>query len=338
MPVGSALYPRIRELGIFVHLLKYPCDRLSMASVREIGDLLEQSHVDLIHANAALSARAAGKKAGIPVVHTRHCCFSPSGIWRLSAVRWLGGQINRRLSDRVIATADAAAENLLQYGIPKSMIEVIINGSEAVRQVDEAELAEARDLFGVNEGDFAVGICARLEPYKGHDVFLRGASLACQRYPKLPFRFLIAGEGSKREELKNLAIALGLRDRVRFLGFLRDTAPFYRLLRLNVNCSCGTETSCLAISEGFSAGVPVIASDYGGNRAMVGNSMAGILFPTGDAEALAEAICRVAVDSNLEKQMKQAAYARYLQRFTPDAMTDRVTSVYESLTHRQCQK
>ena len=41
MPVGSALYPRIRDLGIFVHSLKYPCDRLSMASVREIGDLLE---------------------------------------------------------------------------------------------------------------------------------------------------------------------------------------------------------------------------------------------------------------------------------------------------------
>ena len=210
------------------------------------------------------------------------------------------------------------------------MIRVIVNGSRAVRHVGEEELSLVQGRFGVAKEDFTVGICARLEPYKGHDVFLRGAKLVCDARPDLPFRFLIAGEGTMRKELEAQAIAMGLEDRVRFLGFLQDPAPFYRLLRLNVNCSCGTETSCLAISEGFSAGVPVIASDYGGNRAMVGDGFAGILFPTGSAEALATAILRVAADPALEARMKQAALDRYRRYYTPEIMTEQLTLLYES--------
>jgi len=331
LPRGSALTERVKGLGIPVHSLAHPCHRLDGASVREVEELLRRESFQLVHANAALSARVAGKRNGIPVLHTRHCCFPPSGIWRLAPVRQAGGFFNRRLSDCVIATADAAAENLAQYGIPPAMIRVIVNGAEPVRQVSCGELTEARKDFGLEKEDFAVGICARLESCKGHAVFLQAAKRACERLPHVSFRFLIAGEGSLRPELEQHAVALGLRERVRFLGFLKDPAPFYRLLRLNVNCSCGTETSCLAISEGFSAGVPVIASDYGGNRAMVGDDMSGILFPTGDAEALTQAICRIAQNPALEAQMRQAAYRRYLDRFTPETMTEQLTRVYESL-------
>ena len=292
---------------------------------------MRRERADLVHANAALCARVAGRRCGIPVLHTRHCCFPPSGIWRSTALRYVGGAFNRRLSDQVVATAEAAAENLKQYGIPSDRIRVIVNGSEAVRQVSEGELEQARQVFGVGAEDFTVGMCARLEPCKGHAVLLQAAKRVCERLPGISFRFLLAGEGSIRRELEGRAVALGLRDRVRFLGFLEDTAPFYRLLRLNVNCSCGTETSCLAISEGFSAGVPVIASDYGGNRAMVGDDLAGVLFPTGDVEALAQAICRIAQNPALEAQMRQAARARYLRYYTPALMTDQLTQVYEDL-------
>lgn len=331
LPQGSALIPRIKALDVPILELGHPCDRFNASSVREVRTLLRRERVDLVHANAALCARVAGKQYGIPVLHTRHCCFPPSGIWRLAPMRQAGGFFNRRLSDRVIATADAAAENLRQYGIPQTRIEVIINGSEAVRQVSEEELARMRQTFGVSAEDFTVGMCARLEPCKGHATLLQAAKRVCERLPRLPFRFLLAGEGSIRRELEDRAVALGLRDRVRFLGFLQDTAPFYRLLRLNVNCSCGTETSCLAISEGFSAGVPVIASDYGGNRAMVGDGLAGILFPTGDVEALAQTICRIAQNPALEAQMRQAALHRYQAHYTPSLMTERLTQVYESM-------
>ena len=118
---------------------------------------------------------------------------------------------------------------------------------------------------------------------------------------------------------------------MRFTGFLVDVAPAYRLMDLNVNCSHGTETSCLAISEGMSAGVPAIVSDYGGNRAMVGDSLAGRIYPVGDSRVLADAIRTVMDDPSLEAQMRIAARERYLTAFSPQRMTEELTRVYESL-------
>ena len=331
LPRGSALCERVAALEIPLCELTYPCDRFSTASVRELSALIRRQGIDIVHANAALSARFAGRRCGTAVMHTRHCCYPPDGIWRLGAVRMLGGVWNRALSDRVIATADAAAQNLVSFGIPRKKIDVIINGSEPVREVTEAELDAARNKWGINPNDFVVGICARLEPCKGHETFLRAAKRLTETNPRIPFRFLIVGSGSRRAELEVMCETLGLEPSVVFAGFVRDMAPVYRLLRVNVNCSSGTETSCLALSEGMSAGVPAVVSDYGGNRAMIGDSKAGIVYPVGDADALADAIARIARDGGLELQMRRAARERYEQNYTAAAMTEEVTRVYEKM-------
>lgn len=331
LPRGSALGERIGELDIPTCELSYPCDRLSAASVRELTDLIRKQKVDIVHANAALSARWAGRRCGVIVMHTRHCCYPPKGIWRMGAVRWLGGAWNRVLSDRVIATADAAAENLVMLGIPRDRIDVIINGSEAVREVTESELEAVRARWGISADDFTVGICARLEPCKGHETFLRAAKRLIERYPCRSFRFLIVGDGSRRAELEVMCEMLGLESSVCFTGFVKDMALVYRLLRVNVNCSSGTETSCLAVSEGMSAGVPALVSDYGGNRAMIGDSMAGVVYPIGNADALADEIGRIASDPVLESKMRRAARERYESAYTAAAMTESVTRVYERM-------
>ena len=229
------------------------------------------------------------------------------------------------------ATAEAAAQNLRELGIPEEKISVIINGSLPVREVDEATLAKTRKRFGIKKDDFTVGICARLEECKGHDTFLAAAAILLQQSPQIPFRFLIVGEGSRRQELEKLATDLGIADYVTFTGFISDMAPIYHILHLNVNCSSGTETSCLAISEGMSVGLPTVASDYGGNMAMIGESGAGFLFPVGDAKALADAILKIAEDRELEERMKVCARERYLSHFTAEKMSREVQEVYEKM-------
>lgn len=333
IPEGSALRGRLETLGVPMRVLHAPADRYSMASIRELCHMIRETESEIVHANAALNARIAGKRCGVRVLHTRHCCFPVTGIWRFPPMRYLGGAYNRRLSDRVIATAEAAATDLSALGIARDRIDVVINGSEEVRAVGEDELARLRQRWGLRKEDFVVGICARLEEYKGHEVFLRAARLLIERLPHLRLRFLIVGTGTRLVALERMASSLGISPWVTFCGFVEDMAPIYRLLRVNVNCSHGTETSCLALSEGMSAGVPCVVSDYGGNRAMVEESEAGTVFPVGDAVALADAVARIATDPVLEARMKKAAYARYLEHYTAKEMTDRVTEIYEGLMH-----
>lgn len=331
LPCGSKLAARIKTMNVPVIYLHNACDRVSLNSVHELFQIIQKVNPDIVHANAAVSARVAARLCRVPVVHTRHCCFPPSGIMRNAIARRAAGMCNRMLSDHVIATAQAAAKNLCELGIPDEKISIIINGSLPVREVNEGTLDETRKRFGIQKEDFTVGICARLEEYKGQDTFLLAASILRQLRPQLPFRFLIIGDGSCGEELKKLTAELGLDDFVTFTGFISDMAPVYRVLRVNVNCSSGTETSCLAISEGMSVGLPTVASDYGGNVAMIGKSGAGFLFPVGDAEALATAILQIAEDEELEKKMKERARERYLSHFTAEKMSREVQDVYEKI-------
>lgn len=335
LPKNSALAERIRSIGIPTIELTYACDRYSHASVRELKKILLNERYDLLHANAAVCARIAGKQCRISVLHTRHCFFDLGGIWKSRLVRAFGGAWNRALSDCVIATADAAAENLISLGIPRERIEVIINGSEPIAKIDTVEREAFLKKWNIAQDAFTVGICARLVSYKGHEFFLEAARILVEKAPHLKFCFLIAGEGPMREELEFLASYYGIEDKVRFFGFVSDMTAFYRSLRVNVSCSVGTETSCLALSEGMSAGVPMVVSDYGGNAAMVGESNAGIVYPAGDAEALANAILKIAADPALEQTMKQAAYERYRQCYTAAQMAERVTDLYERVVSQR---
>lgn len=331
LPRGSALLERMKSLGIEVIELNQPCDRFSLASIAELMGIIKGCKPDIIHANAALASRIAGRLTGKKVVHTRHCCFPPTGIWQSKGLRFLGGCWNRFLSHRVIATADAAAENLISLGIPREKITVIINGSEPVRSVSERELERYRKRWGIHEKDFVIGICARLEACKGQRIFLKAAKILLEKHPQIPFRFLIVGTGGEEADLRRLAKELEIENDVFFTGFVEDMAPVYRLLRVNVNCSIGTETSCLALSEGMSASLPMVVSDYGGNGAMVGDGKAGILYPAGNENALADALEQIALDPTLENSMKKASYDRYLQNYTAAQMTEHLTAVYESL-------
>ena len=334
LPEESLLLPRLRALGVRTVELKYPCEDLSIRSVFELRRLIRKERPDLLHANAAVSARIAAKSKGCTVVHTRHC-FYPVDNEPTSIRVTCGGWINSRLSDLVIATSEGAAENLQSLGVKPQKIRTIPNGSHAVRAVDEEELSEYRHKWSLSPQDLCIGIAARLVECKGHRTFLLAAARLRARLPSHPLRFLIAGEGEMRKELEQMSESMGLAPFVRFLGFVEDLAPFYRLLSVNVNCSVGTETSCLALSEGMSAGVATVASDYGGNREMLGEGSAGVLVPTADPDALAEALAFILEDPERMTGLQEAARRQYEKKYTATRMAEATVAVYREALQRK---
>jgi glycosyltransferase involved in cell wall biosynthesis len=144
-------------------------------------------------------------------------------------------------------------------------------------------------------------------------------------------RFLLIGDGSQVERYRSLARALGVEDTVIFTGFVADMAPYYALMQLNVNASFGTETSSLSLSEGMSAGVPALASDFGGNPRMITPGVNGYLFPSRDDEALASALLYLYADRAKREALSQGARRLYLEKFTAPAMVRRVEGLYRRL-------
>jgi glycosyltransferase involved in cell wall biosynthesis len=89
-----------------------------------------------------------------------------------------------------------------------------------------------------------------------------------------------------------------------------------------------TEGTPNSIVEAMASGLPIIATDVGGIPDMIGED-AGILVPAADTEALAQAMQRLAEDSELRKAMGRAARARYLKLFSPEVVLPVLTSAYQ---------
>ena len=335
LPKGSRLAERLLKLKCRVLTVQGGRDRsLDMGAIGEYVRLLRRERPDILHTHASLSARMAGRLAGVPVcIYTRHCVFPLNG-WQTSAPsRLLFRHASKVLSDRVIAVAEAARDQLCEMGMDGRQIEVIVNGVLPVRPCYAAELNALRHRLGLDERHFVVGMSARLEEYKGQGTLIRAAAMCRDAAPDM--RFLLLGDGSCGERYRTMVGDLGVGDRVIFAGFVEDVAPYYALMSVNVNASFGTETSSLALSEGMSAGVPCVASRYGGNPYMVTEGENGFLFEAQNHAELAQTLLHLYHDPALIARLSEGARRHYRERFGAERMTRALERIYEDALLRK---
>jgi glycosyltransferase involved in cell wall biosynthesis len=176
-----------------------------------------------------------------------------------------------------------------------------------------------------------VGVVARLQPEKGVENFLRAAARVAAKFPEA--HFVVAGDGPLRQELVALSEDLGLRERVRFLGFRSDASELMKSLDVLVVPSL-TEGSPLATLEAMAAGVPVVASAVGGIPDQIRHDREGLLVPPGDAAAISDALLTLLRDPARASRLGEAARRRVASRFSHDTMVRRIEDVYRDVLGR----
>ena len=330
LPKDSALIPAVRETGFPVIELEYGADQSwDRRSVGELRRVIRELRPDIVHCHPSLSGRVAAWLEHVPGrFYTRHSVFPPSKKLTTFPGKQLNGLLNRVLSTDIVAVAEAAKKNLTDTGVPADMITVIINGVEPLREVTPAECEALRDALGIGRDDFVCGIVARLEDYKGHSYLLETAKAVLAAHPATDF--LIVGDGSQADALKKQAADLGITGNVLFTGFTDDVAPYYGIMDLNLNCSWGTEATSLALAEGMSAGVPAVATTYGGNPCMIEDGKNGLLVPEKDPGAMAAAILSLIDDPERLADLSAAARRVYAEKFTARAMAEQLEAMYEA--------
>ena len=150
----------------------------------------------------------------------------------------------------------------------------------------------------------------------------------------IDFKVLLIGDGTQKQGLMELCNELGICDKVIFCGFVDDVAPLMNIVDINVNCSIGTETSSLALSEGMSLGIPSVVSDYGGNPYMVRDGVNGFLYPQGNAEELAKKILLLE-DKKLYEKLSRGARERFESELNARRMTRLTEKLYSLLLKKR---
>ena len=267
---------------------------------------------DIVHAHNSspqLFVAIASLFSHTNLVSTEHNTSNQKRNWKWyrPIESWMYGRY-----DHVICISKIAEEKLREYmggeWLVKSLnkyksITTINNGID-VNIISEAE--PCKELLDLKESRKSILMVAGFRKQKNQDTIIRALSLL----GKEKYEAWFAGIGERMEEVKQLALSLGVSERVRFLGLRTDIPNVLRAADVIV-MSSHWEGLSLSNVEGMSAHKPFIASDVNGLKEVTKGY--GILFPHEDAKVLAEEIKYLASDEAYYKEIAERCYNRALE-------------------------
>ncbi len=329
LPRNSLLAPEIEKLGVKIIEVDGIADKsLDFPSIKRLKKIFDSEKPDVVHTHASMSARIAARFSGCKVVYTRHSVFPPAKSISRGIGKWINGFVNNYFSDRIIAVAEAAKDNLTDTGVSDKKIDVILNGVYPLTPCENKE--EIFKRFNINPDEKVVSIIARLEDIKGHDYFIEAADMILKEGYQA--KFVIAGTGSYEEHLKQKVKDLGREDDIIFTGFITDVDKLMNITYIQANASFGTEATSLSLLEGMSLGIPAVVSDFGGNPGVIKSGVNGFIVEKQNSKALKDGILRLLKDEELYKELSLGSKKVFAETFTAQVMTRNTEGIYEKAT------
>ncbi len=245
-----------------------------------------------------------------------------SPMSRLDAGNWISYQHSR--VDAHACESDAVREAMIHSGVRPECCWTIYN-SMSCWPTDRPGRAALKQ-FGVPDNAFVVGTMATMRPVKGIDLLLQAAI----RCADLHDVYWVLFGKVLDPNISRLASDLRIRDRVRLVGHRADASELISGADLFVMPS-RAEALGQALLEAMHQSVCPIVSNAGGMKEVVRHEQDGIVVPTEDVGALAEAIRRLHADRTSVARLAASAHERIATSFTPDKMAERSLAIYHQL-------
>jgi glycosyltransferase involved in cell wall biosynthesis len=323
----------IPELGRSLHPIR------DLKTVWKLYQLMRQIKPDVVHTHtskAGFVGRVAAWAAGTPVIiHTfhGHVFYGYFSQLKTSLFVFLE-RLAAGMSDTIITLTEGLRRELSeQFRIArKGRITVLPLGLDLEGFAGTPHKTGAfRAAWNIPDGVPLVGIVGRLVSVKNHPLFLEAAAQVKNQLPAA--RFAIIGDGEDRAKIEAQVDALGLRESVTFTGWQRDLAPIYSDLDVLV-ISSTSEGTPVSVIEALSACCPVVATEVGGLPDLLDHGQLGRLVPSGDADALANAI----TDTLLNPPDVSEAQRLMLDRYGIDRLVSDLDSLYRGLLAKKGRK
>ncbi|MCS6922926.1 MAG: glycosyltransferase, partial [Fimbriimonadales bacterium] len=180
---------------------------------------------------------------------------------------------------------------------------------------------------GIQEDALLIVHIGRFTKQKNHEMLIRAFA---QLRPPASARLLLVGEGELQPQMEQLVRDLGLAEQIRFLGVRSDIPELLNASDIFVLPS-RWEGNPMSVMEAMAAGLPVVATAVGGVPELVENGASGLLVPSDDVAALAQALQTLVDNPSLRATMGHKARQVAQERFDARAMTRAYESLYESI-------
>jgi glycosyltransferase involved in cell wall biosynthesis len=287
----------------------------------------------LVHTHtskAGVLGRIAAWFVRVPVVvHTPHghVFYGHFGAF----TSWCFLQVERTLSrvtDRIIALTESERNDHLDRLVGTIDQFAVVPSGIDLNRFSQARVngRQVPEWFGCPSDAVIVGSVGWLTDVKGHRFLLEAAKKVTQTCPDL--HIVIVGSGDQHDALRQQARQLGLEASVHLLGHRDDIeaclAGFDLFVLPSFNEGMGR-----ALIEAMAAGLPVIATKVGGIPALIEHGVNGLLVPSGDAQALADALRSILEHPDMARRLGEAARQSIGARFGASYMVGAIETLYE---------
>ncbi|MEN6586970.1 MAG: TIGR03088 family PEP-CTERM/XrtA system glycosyltransferase [Sulfuricella sp.] len=325
---------RIRRDDVDFYALAKPAGR-DISWYFRLWRLLRTLSPDIVHTRnlsaieGQFVAMAAGVRARIHGEHGRDV-FDLHGKNRKY-------NLLRKMARPVVGHYIAVSRDLEQWlidtvGVPPQRVSQIYNGVDSTRFHPREGARNIGPAGFADETSFVIGSVGRMAEVKDYPNLVRAFIRLLELEPsaRQRARLVIIGEGVSRETCLNLLREAGAERLAWLPGERSDVAELMRNMDLFVLPSLGEGISN-TILEAMACGLPIVATQVGGNPELVEDARTGALVPVSDTEVMAQTLLKFFGNENMVESQGQASRARIETQFSMQAMARGYLSVYDSV-------
>ena len=303
--------------------------RSLMEEIERIRPHVLQAH----HFDENVIAAWAVRRARVPCYiigrhYSDHIYYLTRGLKRKAFLAAEG--FSNRTANRIAVPARDIARLLTErQGVPGEKVEVIPFGLDFKKYHPSSPDAPARlrREFGLEDSFMALA-CCRLNPEKGLEYLLQAVPEVKRRVAN--FKLVFVGNGPREDDLRRLAGELRLGDSVQFVGWRDDALDWVAAADAVVQPSF-CESFCQVLMEALAFGKPMVMTPVGAAPDVIGRDERGLLVPTGDARAIAEALLKLAENRELGAELGARGQAYIHENLAADVTTRRYERLYETV-------
>jgi glycosyltransferase involved in cell wall biosynthesis len=278
-----------------------------------------------------VAAAASGRIPLVVSLHGSDVFVAERHAAARTVARWTFGR-----AQRVTACSEDLRERAIVLGLTADRSETIPYGVDAGRFAPNPAVRSAvRTQLGIAADDPLVFTAGRLVRKKGFEFLIDATAILARRWPALVCA--IGGGGDLKRELEARARALGVADRVRFLGVLAQDAVADHLAAADVavvpsvhDTSGNVDGLPNVVLEALASGTPLVASRVGGIPSVVTDGRTGLLVPERNVEALAAAMDHLLGDAGLRDQIGQEARSEAVRLRSWERVSERFEAAYRA--------
>lgn len=324
--------------------------------------ILSQEKPDIVHTHTAKAGTLGRiavfihnliRKKRILVVHTFHGHVFSGYFDRIMSLVFIWAErLLAAMTDTIIAISKGQASELIgKYHIaPASKIKTVKLGFDLEPfGENKRPRGEFKRSLGIDSQTIVIGIIGRLVPIKNHKMLFDAARIFLDQNPEIRAKFLVIGDGQLRDDLMAYCQQHGLSAEVLFCGWKRDLPPVYADLDILALASVNEGTP-VSIIEAMASSVPVISTDAGGVRDLLGPLRSeiasdgfevcqrGLLCRQKDSEGLAKGIKFLLTNVRIREEILGTACLFAKQAYAKERLVQEVETLYLELLEDRLRK